>query len=85
MTWGFLAVFAAVYRKWGYLALAAPIGFPFDFMVPFVGALGVGRFELISFVIALGGLWTALWVTRELRRGLFTAPTVPPAPGPLPP
>jgi hypothetical protein len=65
--WGYLAVLAAVYRKPVYLAVAAPIGFLADFLVPFAGTLGLGWFELLVFVVGAVGLAVALVVTRKHR------------------
>ncbi len=75
--WGYLAVMAAVFRRPRYIVLAAPIGFLGDFLVPFVGVLGIDGFELVVFAISAVGLGLALWVTREFRRFL-----VPPSPSP---
>ena len=68
LAWGYLAVLGAIHRRWWYLAIAAPLGFLIDFLVPFAGALGEVRFELVVFLIALGGLALAVGVTRDLRR-----------------
>ena len=72
-TWGFLAVLSAVYRKRIYLAIALPIGFAIDFLVPFAQNLGTGPFELVVFLIAAGGLISALAITKEVRREMKAA------------
>jgi hypothetical protein len=79
--WGYLAVLAAVRRKWTYLAVAAPIGFAVDFLVPFAGALGLARFELISFGVALIGLIAAVVVARPRAAPEGTTAPRPPGAG----
>ncbi|MGI0091584.1 MAG: YhfC family glutamic-type intramembrane protease [Nitrososphaerales archaeon] len=68
--WGFLCVLAAVYRKKIYLAVAFPVGFLIDFLVPFSQRLGIGRFELLVFIVAAGGLIAALVMTQRVRKQL---------------
>lgn len=67
-SWGYLAVLAAVYKKRSYLSIAFPIGFLIDFLVPFSGSLGTGRFELLVFTISLVGLIAAIVVTRGITK-----------------
>ncbi len=69
-SWGYLAVIAAVYRKRIYLAIALPVGFFVDFLVPFSQKIGIGMFELIVFLIGAIGLIIALAITRGVRRGV---------------
>lgn len=69
-SWGFLAVWSAVYEKKYYFAIAFPIGFLIDFSVPFAPRLGTGLFELIIFAIAGGGLAATLWATQEIRKNM---------------
>jgi hypothetical protein len=64
--WGYLAVLAAVYRKRIYFVVAFPIGFLIDFLVPFSQRLGTAPFELLVFIVAVGGLIAALAVTRRV-------------------
>ncbi|MGA2874864.1 MAG: hypothetical protein ABSE82_04900 [Nitrososphaerales archaeon] len=71
-SWGYLAVLSAVYRKKIYLAIAMPIGFSIDFLVPFAQRLGTGPFELVVFLIAAGGLIAALAITRGVREKMKT-------------
>ena len=66
-SWGSLAVLSAVYRKRNYFALAFPIGFSIDFLVPFEASLGLGFFELIIFLISLVGTIVTLKVARQVR------------------
>lgn len=78
--WGYLAVLAAVHRKRIYFAIAFPIGFLIDFLTPFSSRLGIGLFELIVFIVALGGLIVALALTRGVssNMALETAPAATP-------
>ena len=67
VAWGFLAVTAAFYRKWRYLAIALPMGLV-DALVPFAGTLGVPVFEAVIFAISLAALLAAVWVGRNLNK-----------------
>jgi YhfC intramembrane metalloprotease len=75
-SWGLLAVLGAVFRKRIYFAVAFPIGFLIDFLIPFSSRLGIGLFELIIFCIALVGFIAALVITRSVR-GKMSAETAP--------
>lgn len=80
-SWGYLVVLSAVYNKRSLLAAALPMGLV-DSLVPFEGSLGLGLFEGLVFVIALGTVGVALRMTRDQYRSAsvdFRAP--PPAPG----
>jgi hypothetical protein len=77
--WGYLAVLGAVYRKRVYLAIAIPLGFLPDFLVPFAGSLGLPAFELIVFAIAATGLAVTLGVTRSVRPQYLRQTRTPPA------
>ncbi|MDH2900562.1 MAG: hypothetical protein PXY39_06280 [archaeon] len=81
--WGYLAVLAAVYRKRIYFAVAFPIGFLIDFLTPFSSRLGIGLFELVVFIVAIGGLIVALALTRGVGSNMAveTAPTATPENG----
>ena len=52
ISWGFLAFYAAFYKKRKYLAIAMPMGLV-DFFVPFAGALGLFNFEILIFLISV--------------------------------
>jgi hypothetical protein len=69
-SWGFLAVWSAVFKKKYYFAVAFPIGFGIDFLVPFEPRLGTGLFELVVFAIAVAGLAVTLAVTRGIRKNM---------------
>ena len=71
-SWGFLAVWSAVYKRKYYFLVAFPIGFLIDFLVPFEARLGIGVFELIVFAIAVAGLAAALTVTQGIRKNLIS-------------
>jgi YhfC intramembrane metalloprotease len=75
--WGFLAVLAVVHRRRWYFAVAAPVGFAADFLMPFAGQLGLGPFEGIEFALTVLGVVLALFVTRDLRRARLTPPGEP--------
>jgi DNA-directed RNA polymerase subunit RPC12/RpoP len=66
-SWGLLAVLGAVYKRRIYFALAFPIGFLIDFLTPFSTRLGIGFFELVIFIVAIGGLVASLAITRRVR------------------
>jgi hypothetical protein len=66
-SWGYLCVFAAVFRRWRYLAIALPRGL-LDALVPFAGSVSIPVFESLLFLITAGFLITALAVTWNLRR-----------------
>jgi hypothetical protein len=76
-SWGLLAVLGAVYRKRIYFVIAFPIGFFIDFLTPFASQFGIELFELIVFVVSIGGFIAALAVTRGVRgkMSVETAPT----------
>lgn len=86
LAWGYLAVRSVLDRRRWYLAVAVPIGFAADFLVPFAGGLGLGPFEALELGIAVTGLVAAAWVTREawVRRNPATNHTSSPR-GPDPP
>ena len=71
-SWGYLAVLGAVYRKNIYFAVAFPIGFLIDFLVPFSSILGLGLFELVAFIVAIAGLVGALAITQGVRKQMTT-------------
>ena len=64
-SWGYLAVLSATSGRRRYLAVAMPIGFIIDFMVPFQHQLGTGLFEMLIFVVSIVGLLAALRVARS--------------------
>ena len=66
-SWGFLVVFAVIYRRKLFLALALPMGL-LDFFVPFASNWGTALFELIIFVLSLLFLVVALSATRQVRK-----------------
>ena len=68
-SWGLLAVVAAATKKRSYLAVALPLGFIIDFLVPFAGEVGLGVFEGIIFVIGVAFLAAALALTKGVRKG----------------
>ena len=72
-SWGFLAVWSAVYKKKYYFAIAFPIGFLIDFLVPFAPRLGTGPFELLILAIAVAGFAVTLWATQGIRKNMGTA------------
>lgn len=83
--WGLLAVLAAVRRRPAYVALAAPLGFAVDFLVPFEPSLGLGPFETLLLAVAAVGFLAALAVRRwdRVRPDDLAGP--PPFPGASPP
>jgi hypothetical protein len=80
LSWGLLAVYSAVFRKKIYLALALPIGFFIDFLVPFAPSLGTALFELIVFLVALVGLIVAVSVARRSLRNTNSETPTPQEP-----
>jgi uncharacterized membrane protein YhfC len=67
LSWGMLAVYGTVNRRWGFLAAALPIGFVIDFLVPFAGTLGLGAFEAAIFAVGAVALVGTLFLTRPYR------------------
>lgn len=65
-SWGFLVVFAVVYRRKLFLVLALPMGL-LDFFVPFASFLGVPVFELVILLVSFMFLIIAMTSTRKVR------------------
>lgn len=66
-SWGYLCLLAACVHSRRYFLLALPMGLV-DFFVPFVASLGILVFESLIFVLGLGSLGLAWFVTRGLRQ-----------------
>ncbi len=66
-SWGLLVVFAVIYRRKLFLALALPMGLV-DFFAPFASTWGFALFELVIFVLSLFFLVIALGATRQVRK-----------------
>jgi len=67
LAWGVLCVLSVVWRKKVYLAVALPIGFLIDFLVPFAGRIGTGTLEATIFAISALAFAGALHLTRSTR------------------
>lgn len=66
-SWGYLCVFAAIYKKKLFLAVALPMGLV-DFLTPFASIMGVPVFEGVLFLLSLLCLTVALRVTSKVRK-----------------
>jgi uncharacterized membrane protein YhfC len=82
LAWGLLCVVAAVTKRKSYLALAFPLGFAIDFLVPFSPYVGLGVFEFGIFAIGAAGLVAALAVTKRARAEGHGGPSAGPVPPP---
>jgi len=69
LSWGYLCVLSAVFRKPLFMAVALPMGM-IDALVPFAQELPVWEFELIIFSLSLACLIAALVATRSVRRNM---------------
>jgi hypothetical protein len=68
-SWGYLCVVATVTRKKKYFYLALPTGLV-DALVPFSGTIGLVKYELLIFGLAVLTVVVAMVATRGLRRKL---------------
>lgn len=67
IAWGILTLLAAAVNKRRYLYMALPMGL-LDALVPYAGSMGIVRFEIVIFVLALCFLLIAVYVERSLRK-----------------
>jgi len=82
-SWGYLCVFAAVFRRRLYFLVALPMGM-IDFFVVYAGVLGIAAFELLIFALSVASFVLALLITRKDRnsqKGIAGSAT-PPASSP---
>jgi uncharacterized membrane protein YhfC len=77
-SWGLLCVLSVTHRRRTFLAAALPIGFLIDFLVPFSNFMGLGLFELMTFLVCGAAFALTLRMTRSIRSG-----NVPPREGQL--